>query len=405
MFNPDLDRLCHYPFQRLRELLGDIPPGGEIIDLSIGEPKQGLPDFLIEEVATNAALFAKYPPAAGSPVLRGAIADWLERRYGLEGKIDADKHVCALNGTREGLYMLGQVVRRAGGREGDAVMLMPNPFYQCYLAAAVMNGARPVTLDATAESGFLPDIDALDEEVMRACELFYFCSPANPQGAVAGRDYLARLISLARRYDFLLAADECYAEIYDRDPPPGVLEVAAETGSFDHVVTFHSLSKRSSAPGLRSGFVAGDERVIARMIRLRSYGGAPLPGPLDAASARAWADEDHVCANREGFRRNIDIAEECLNGRFGFYRPQGGFFLWLDVGDGEAACRHLWREAGVKTLPGRYLCQDDALGNNAAAAYLRVALVHDGETTRRGLARLAAVLDTAVAEKRMERIQ
>ena len=405
MFNPDLDRLRHYPFQRLRDLLGDTPPGGEAIDLSIGEPKHGLPDFLAGEVVANAALFGKYPPAAGSAALRRAIAAWLGRRYGLEDKIDADRHVCALNGTREGLYMLGQVVRRTGGREGEAVMLMPNPFYQCYLAAAVMNGARPVTLAATAENGFLPDPDALDDDLLQACELFYLCSPANPQGAVAGRDYLARLIALARRYDFLLAADECYAEIYDRDPPPGVLDVAAETGSFENVVAFHSLSKRSSAPGLRSGFIAGDERVIARMIRLRSYGGAPLPGPLDAASARAWEDEDHVRANRERYRRNIDIAEECLGGRFGFYRPQGGFFLWLDVGDGEAACRRLWREAGVKTLPGRYLCLDDAQGGNAAAAYLRVALVHDGETTRRGLARLAAVLDAPVAERRMERMQ
>ncbi len=405
MFNPDLDQLRHYPFQRLRNLLGDAPPGAEVIDLSIGEPKHGLPGFVAGEIAATASLFAKYPPAAGSATLRKAIAGWLERRYALAGKIDADRHVCALNGTREGLYMLGQVVHRANARESGAIMLMPNPFYQCYLAAAVMNGCRPVVLEARAEDGFLPDLAAISSDLLRNCDLFYLCSPSNPQGAVAGRDYLAHLIALARRHDFLLAADECYAEIYDRDPPPGVLEVAAETGSFDNVVAFHSLSKRSSAPGLRSGFIAGDERVITRMIRLRSYGGAPLPGPLDAVSARIWQDEDHVRANRERYRRNIDIAEACLGDRFGFFRPHGGFFLWLDVGDGEVACRRLWAEAGVKTLPGRYLSMDDENGGNAAAAYLRVALVHDGETTRRGLERLAAVLGRDSAEMRMERMQ
>ena len=238
-------------------------------------------------------------------------------------------------------------------------MLVPNPYYLVYNGAATMAGAEAVFLDATAENGFMPDLASIPRETWERAALFYLCSPANPQGTIAGIDYLKQAIDLARRYDFVLAVDECYAEIWDRAPPPGALEACAAlgpgaTGLFDNVVVFHSLSKRSSAAGLRSGFVAGDPALIGHFKHLRDYGGCQVPLPIQAAAAALWRDEAHVEENRARYRRKFDIAEAALAGRFGFYRPQGGFFLWLDVGDGEEAALRLWREAAVRVLPGGY---------------------------------------------------
>ena len=280
---------------------------------------------------------------------------------------------------------------KAGARPA---ILLPNPLYNVYLGAAVMAGAEPVLLTASAETGYLPDLDRLSPALLARTVAFYLCSPSNPQGAAASLDYLCRALELARRHDFLLIADECYAELYTREPPPGALQAAMRLGqSLDHLVVCHSLSKRSSAAGLRSGFVAGDPAVMAGFARLRSYAAAVQPLPVAAAAAALWRDEAHVEANRALYRKKFDLAEERLGGRFGFYRPDGGFFLWLTVADGEAVARRLWTEAAIKVLPGAYLGRPDARGDNPGDGAIRVAMVHDLETTDAALRRIAATVN------------
>lgn len=395
MRNDRLDRLSEFPFRRLAALLArEAPPDGPVQDLALGEPKHQPPAFLAETVTAQAGLWNRYPPPNGTPEFRAAAAAWLARRFGLpEAALDPDRHVLPLAGTKEGLYLLPSLLvdpDRAGSRPA---VLMPDPVYAVYYGAAVMAGAEPVLLPATRATGFLPDLEALPQDLLARTALLYLCNPANPQGAVADAAYLARAVRLARAHGFLLAVDECYSEIWDRAPPPGALRAAwDEDSSFAQVVVLHSLSKRSSAPGLRSGFVAGDPAFLARLLRLRAYASPVQPLPLMAAATALWRDEAHVEASRALYREKIDLAERRLGGRFGFYRPPGGFFLWLEVGDGEAACVRLWREAGVKVLPGAYL--SPGLGpSNPGRAYIRVALVDPPGAVDSALARLANLLD------------
>lgn len=396
MWNDRLDRLQEFPFRRLAKLLAGIdPPAGETFDLAIGEPQHAPPALLAETVARHAGEWKRYPPVNGTAEFRRAVCAWLARRYALpESALDPERHVLPVAGTKEALFLLPEVLvpeRTAGPRPA---VLVPNPVYAVYVGAAVLAGADPVYLAAEARTGFLPDLDALSPDLLARTAAFYLCTPANPQGTIADRAYLRRALRLARAHGFVLVVDECYAEIWDREPPPGALEVAwAESCSFENLVVFHSLSKRSSAAGLRSGFVAGDPELLARFLRLRAYAAAVQPLPLMAAATALWSEEAHVAANRALYRRKIDLAERRLSNRFGFYRPPGGFFLWLEVGDGEAAALRLWREAGVRALPGGYLAVPDARGRNPAERYLRLALVHDEATLARALDRLAAVLD------------
>ncbi len=398
MLNDRLERVGDYPFDRLRALLDPLsPPGGDaVISLALGEPRHTPPALIRDTIHRNSELWGRYPPMKGTPEARAAIADWLNRRYALpDGMIDPEAHVVPVSGTREALFMiaLAAVPEKKDGRV--PAVLMPNPFYQVYAGAAVMAGAEPVFVPATAETGFLPDFAAVDDDILARTALAYYCTPANPQGSIADLETLKSLIVLARAHDFILASDECYAEIYDRDvaPPPGMAEAcAALGGALDNVTIFNSLSKRSSAPGLRSGFVIGGADFIRRYTRLRDYGGAPPPLPLLAAAEALWRDEDHVSESRELYRRKLDLAEAALDGALGFYRSPGGFYLWLDVGDGEDAARRLWREAGIRVLPGAYIAKTDADGDNPGARYIRCALVQDLETTERALARLARVL-------------
>jgi N-succinyldiaminopimelate aminotransferase len=307
--------------------------------------------------------------------------------------IQPDANIVPVSGTREALFLVALAAvpeRKAGARP---IVLMPNPFYQVYLGAAVLAGAEPVFLPATKETGFLPDLAAVSQDVLDRTAMLYYCSPANPQGMCAGLETLKNLVRLARTYDFLLVSDECYSEIYHRDPPPGAAEAcAALGGGLANVAILNSLSKRSSAPGLRSGFVAGEAPFIRKFTRLRDYGAVAPPLPLVAAATALWSEESHVEANRALYRRKFDVAENILGNRFGFYRPPGGFYLWLDVGDGEAAARTLWRDAGVRVVPGAYFARPDADGRNPGAAYIRCALVQDVETTRQALERLAGAL-------------
>jgi succinyldiaminopimelate transaminase len=396
MLNQRLDLLKDYPFQRLRDLIADVsPPAGLTpIAMSLGEPQHLYPDLLGQVLQQNQHLYGKYPPLAGTEEFRRAAADWLQRRYRLPaGMIEAERHVLPLSGTREGLFMiaLATVPERKAGRQ--PVVLMPNPFYQCYAAAAVAAGAEPLYVPALAAWRFMPDFAGMPEATLARTALVYLCSPANPQGTVADAEYLAHLIKLARAHDFVLVLDECYAEIYNDAPPIGGLEVCAGLGgSLKNVLVFHSLSKRSSVPGLRSGFCAGDPDLIAAFLKLRSFAGAGIPLPLQAAAAALWREETHVTANRELYREKFRIAESIIGNRFGFYKPPGGFFLWLDVGDGEKAARELYRRAAVTVLPGRYLAKEDGDGAAAGRPYIRVALVNDAATTREALERLRDTL-------------
>ncbi len=399
MFNPVLDGLPENAFPRLAKLIAGVQPGGghaTPILMSLGEPQHPIPAFIGDILNARVAEYGKYPPIQGSDNFRAAVARWLNRRYGLvRHQVNTDGHILPLNGTREGLFSIAFLVTPPQKNGQRPAVLMPNPFYQCYAGAALAAGAEPVYLDAVRANGFLPDLDALDPELLSRTALFYLCSPANPQGSVADLVYLKQLIGLARKHDFVLALDECYAEIYNQMPPPGGLQAASDLAAdgaaepFANVLVFHSLSKRSNLPGLRSGFVAGDARVIARFRNFRAYIGPTNPLPADAAATAAWSDEAHVEENRRLYRQKFDAADEILAGRFDYARPAGGFFLWLAVGDGEATALRLWREAGVKVLPGKYLARD-----NAGDAYIRVALVGPLDETIDGLRRITRTLNT-----------
>jgi N-succinyldiaminopimelate aminotransferase len=394
--NPYLDDLTDYPFEALRTLLNPVTPrvNDEIIAMSVGEPQHQPPALLAETLAAHAHEWNKYPPMAGTPELRQAICDWLGWRYKLApGALDPERHVVALAGTKEGLYLFSSLVvpREKAGQK--PVVLVPNPYYLVYNGAATMAGAEPVFLDATRDNHFLPDLDAIPKATLERCALFYLCSPSNPQGTIASLEYLKKAVQLAREYDFVLAADECYAEIYDREPPPGALEACRALGrGYDNVVVFHSLSKRSSAAGLRSGFAAGDPQLVGLFKRLRDFGGCQMPVPVQAASAALWRDEIHVRENRALYRRKFDLAEAAFAGYYGFYRPAGGFFLWLDVGDGEQASLRLWRDAAIRVLPGGYTARPANGGVNPGSEYIRVAIVHDEATLDAAFARMRRVL-------------
>lgn len=375
--------LPDYAFPRLRKLLDGHAPGGPSIDMTIGEPKHPMPAFVGEVLAANLDGFGKYPPNDGTPELLAAIQGWIARRYGVT--VDGASQVMALNGTREGLFNALIAVCPEEKRGKRPVVLVPNPFYQVYAVAALAIGAEPVFVPATAETGFLPDYESLPAEVLDRTAVAYLCSPANPQGAVAGRDYWARLIALAEKHDFKIFADECYSEIWNGSPPPGALEVAVGQGADpERVAIFHSLSKRSNLPGLRSGFVASGPENIARIRKLRSYAGAPLPLPIQRVSERVWADEAHVQANLALYTEKYAVAAQVFSGMQGFRLPEGGFFLWLPVDDGEAAAVRLWRETGVRVLPGAYLARDTG-GLNPGKGYIRVALVAPRDEMQRGL--------------------
>jgi N-succinyldiaminopimelate aminotransferase len=392
-----IDDLVRSPFARLTHLLEGITPGAPPIDLSLGEPKALIPSFLGPTLQEHLSEFGRYPPIRGIAALRQSIVDWMGRRYPvLKGQVDEDTHVLPLNGSREGLFSaIFPALARKPKTERPAA-LVPNPFYQAYAAAAAASGAEPVFLTSTAEAKFLPELEAIDQGLLARTVAFYLCTPSNPQGAVADRFYLARAIALARRFDFLLFADECYSEIYSHAPPPGTLETAhAETGSLANVVAFQSLSKRSGLPGLRSGFIGGDPEFIAAFGRFRNVACPQVPLPVQHVSVKAWADERHVEEGRALYRENLAIASGLLEGRYSYREPEGSFFLWLKMaafGGGEEAAKTLWKGCGVRVLPGTYLAQAEPDGANPGRDYIRVALVHDADTTREALTRIVATL-------------
>ncbi len=388
-FPERFSNLPDYAFPRLRKLIDHLPPGGAPLAMTIGEPKHAMPDFVGPILAANLAGFGVYPPNDGTTELLAAIAGWIARRYGVQ--LGEDR-LMVLNGTREGLFnaLIALCPEQKHGRQ--PVVLMPNPFYQVYAVAALTVDAEPVYVPATAATGHLPDYASLPTEVLDRVTVAYICSPANPQGAVASREYWKTLLALAEKHDFQIFADECYSEIWRSAPPPGILEVAEEAGADpERVVAFHSLSKRSNLPGLRSGFVAAGPQSMNRLRKLRAFAGAPLPLPLQRVAEAAWSDEAHVTASRALYQQKFDLADRIFAGMQGYSSPEGGFFLWLPVpetiGDGEAAAIRLWTETGVRVLPGAYLSRE-AGGLNPGKPYIRVALVAAQEETERGLTQL-----------------
>ena len=385
VFPERFSNLPEHMWPRLRSLLDAHAPGGEAINLTIGEPKHAFPSFLADEIQESVASFGKYPPNNGSSALLGAITAWIDRRYGVSL---AEDQVMALNGTREGLFAAALALSPEAKSGVTPYVLMPNPFYPVYMIGALSAGAEPVFLPCSRETGYLPDLDAIAPEMLDRTTVFYICSPANPQGAVASRDYWRRLLALAEKHDFRVFAVECYSEIWRDDPPPGGLEMAGEMGADpERVFVFHSLSKRSNLPGLRSGFVAGGPKGMAEIRRLRAYAGAPVPGPIDTASIRVWGDETDVEASRQRYCDKFEIADRVFAGVDGYASPKAGFFLWLNVGEGEAAALKLWRETGVRVLPGGYLARD-VNGENPGDPYVRVAMVADEPELERGLVKL-----------------
>jgi len=309
--------------------------------------------------------------------------------------MDQETEVIVLNGTREGLFLGAVAAKRyVQHRGGKPAILIPNPFYAAYSAGAAAADCEPVYLPTTRQTGFLPDLDAIDEKLLARTVAFYIASPSNPQGAVADLSYLQRLVGLARRFGFLVFADECYCEIYLNGlAPRGMLEASGP--DFANVVVFHSLSKRSNLPGLRVGFAAGDRQFLARYIELRNIAAPQVPVPAQEVAIAAYGDETHVENNRELYVAKFDLADQVIGDRYGYQRPAGGFFLWLDVsaqGGDEAVSKKLWREGGLRVIPGHYLARDGADGRNPGTGYIRVALVHDKETTAEALHRLVAVL-------------
>lgn len=382
------------PFVRLADLIAGLAPGKPPINLSVGEPQHKVPDFVGPVLARHVADFGRYPANKGAEPFRQAVAQWLGRRYALPRPLDPDSEVLVLNGTREGLFLAAIAARRhVLPRAGTPAVLIPNPFYAAYAAGALAAGCEPVYLPATRDSGFLPDLDALDEKLLARTVAVYLASPSNPQGAVASRAYLERLAAMARKHGFLLFSDECYGEIYSFDPPAGMLE--ASGSDFANAVVFHSLSKRSNLPGLRVGFCAGDRQFLAAFLELRNVAAPQVPVPAQMVAVAAYSDEAHVEENRKLYAAKFDLADQILGGRYGYVRPAGGFFLWLDVsahGGSELVTKRLWTEAGVRVVPGRYLARDQADGSNPGTDFIRVAMVQDKETTAEALHRLVDLL-------------
>jgi len=384
--NPRLDLLHPYPFEKLRLLhAGITPPAGlKHINLGIGEPQHPTPPVITDALAANMHLLGKYPPTGGSPELRGAISKWIGRRYGIEAP-DPATEVIPVAGTREALFAFAQAVLDPAD---PGVVLVPNPFYQIYEGAAIMAGAEPYYVSTPEGLGFLPDWESVPNEVWPRVRLAYICSPGNPAGAVLGLQDWKTIFEYSDKYGFVIAADECYSEIYNAEPPIGALEAATKLGrSYERIVSFNSLSKRSSAPGLRSGFVAGDRAILSKFLLYRTYHGAAPSSLTQCSSVEAWNEEKHVVENREKYRAKFEAAR-------GLFPeapiPAGGFFIWLPVADDEEYSRRALAEANLTTLPGSYLARESN-GQNPGLGYVRLALVAELDVCAEALERLRKI--------------
>jgi len=378
--NPDLTLLHPYPFEKLAALKAAVSAPAHLTDimLSIGEPKHEPPAFVLDTLVKNLSRLSNYPTTKGLPELRTAIAAWASKRFQLNaGTFTADQHVLPVNGTREALFAFAQAI--VDRRKPDALIVSPNPFYQIYEGAALLSGAQPYFLNCTPENNFIPDFNAVPADIWQRCQLLFICSPGNPTGAVMTTAQLKDLIALADKYDFVIASDECYSELYfdEANPPAGLLQACAELGrdDFARCVVFHSLSKRSNLPGLRSGFVGGDAKILEKFLLYRTYHGCAMPVPTQLASVAAWADEQHVIENRTAYRQKFDAVLDVLAGVLPVTKPDASFYLWPKTPiNGEAFAQQLFAQQKVTVLPGSFLARE-ADGINPGEDYVRLALV------------------------------
>ena len=384
---PDrLAKLPKYTFDRLRDLLGDASPGRDVIDLSLGEPRHAYPVWIFDDLMDLHHGFGRYPPSHGTRLLRESISAWISLRYGVN--LDPDRNIIVCNGSREGLFSACMALCPEKKQGSTPLVLMPNPFYQVYAGAALSAGAIPYYVPATEDTDFLPDYTRLDTSILNRTAIVFICSPSNPQGAVASRKYLVRLLRLAETHDFKIISDECYSEIYRHDPPTGMLELFNGTyNGNERIVVLNSLSKRSSLPGIRSGFMAAGERTVNQIKHFRSYNEPAPTIPLQEVSARAWKDEYHVDESRSQYRRKYELADEILEGFDGYRTAKAGIFLWINVGNGEKAALELWKKHGIKTVPGRYFTQVST-EIDPGRPYIRVALVAREKDLKTGLGRI-----------------
>ena len=388
MLNPDLQRLKPYPFEQLSTLLSGIqvPAGITPIPLSIGEPQHAPPQFVLDALTEHMGLIAKYPTTKGTETLRSAIASWLNQRFSLtHSPIDPDTQVIPVNGTREAIFA---AVQAAANRTVGGLLVMPNPFYQIYEGAAFMAGLTPhyLPIDASGQ----PDYRAVSDRVWADCQFCFICTPGNPSGTVIDEETLEYLINKANEFDFWLASDECYSEIYRNTPPPGLLEVCAQMGhrNYRQCLVFHSLSKRSNLPGLRSGFVAGDASFIAPFLKYRTYHGCSMSMAVQKASELAWSDEDHVFVNRGLYAKKFQAAADILGEQLDSHDPGAGFYLWAKTPTGcDTFSCDLYAATGVTVLPGQFLGRE-VDGVNPGAGFVRMALVAEPDTCREALLRI-----------------
>ena len=402
--NPDLAKLQAYPFQRIAALKQGATPVSNktLISLAIGEPQHAMPNFVLKTLLENLSTYQHYPLTKGHQDLRQSICDWLSQRFQLpKASLNPDQHVLPVNGTREALFAFAQcIIDRTHSKVSankKAVVIMPNPFYQIYEGAALLADAEPYFMNCLEENGFLPDLDAVPKAVWQRCQLIYICTPGNPAGAVMPAEQLKQLLQLAEQYDFVIASDECYSEIYlnEDKPPVGLLQVAAQMGNTDYqrCIVFHSLSKRSNLPGLRSGFVAGDAAILRQFLLYRTYQGCALPMPTQLASITAWTDETHVQENRRLYQEKFTAVLKVLNRVFDIKKPEASFYLWPKLTmDDEQFTRELFIEQHLNVVPGRYLSRQ-ANGINPGKHYVRLALVAKKEDCIEAAERICQFLE------------
>lgn len=397
--NPHLEKLRPYPFEKLRQLKrGIIPPNNlPHIALSIGEPKHPTPRFILEALSAALEQIATYPTTVGTVALREAIVEWLTKRFSLPlGTLDPERHAIPVNGTREALFALAQCIINPAH---SPLVFMPNPCYQVYEGAAFLAGAKPYYLNCTEATDFLPDLASIPKTTWQKCQLFYLCSPGNPTGAVLNLPLLEQLIEFSERYDFVIASDECYSEVYlhESQPPPGLLQAAAHMGRTDYrrCMVFHSFSKRSNVPGLRTGFVAGDSTLIESFLRYRTYHGCAMPLHTQAASLLAWRDEVHVIENRRRYRSKFRAVEMHLSSTIPLPQPAGGLYLWPKTpGDDVDFARRLFASMNVTVLPGTYLSRTVG-GLDPGCRRVRMALVPSLEECIEAADRIAEFIRTS----------
>lgn len=393
MTNNKLDQLLTNPFLRLDTLLADIPAPAnmDIINMSIGEPQLPPPEIVTDILSQHKAEWGKYSPGKGIASFRVAVCDWLNKKMHI--KLDPEKHIQPTAGSREGLFLTGLAAVPDTKNGKKPIVIVPDPFYQAYMAGGILSGAEVFYAPSPQQNNFLVDLKSISPEIYERTALMYLCNPTNPHGAIADENDIRTAIQLARQHDFTLVVDECYHEIYHATSPVSALTIAHQIdGTYNNVVVSHSLSKRSCLPGLRSAFVAGDEKIIAALLKIITTGAVAVPTPVLKLSEQLWPEPIHVEKTRAYYQQNVNIARDILGDLPGYHHPQAGFFLWLGVKDGEQTTREIWRKTGVKLVPGKYLSYPDQQGNTQGDHFVRIALVWDQTTTQKALQRIKPVL-------------